>query len=300
MRKLKKIITMLVSIVMIMTTVINTNVVTTMAATTGKPGSPSLQHDNWDGDGNYKITMNMWYGNNGTTFKLYENNVLINTQSLNDGSPNAQALTIDIKAKAKGSYAYKCELINSFGTTVSSIINVNVTIGENPPPIVPPTPEPIVPVPFDGTVVSNIDFENVDNANSNFGGTSTFTIEKTAGRNNSKALSISSETDVDATWWSGVAIKPGKLYKVTAYMKGENLIGKATLSLQGKTSTFIEGSGDWQKVSFVTRVVDDYPFLFCNLGGYGATAKGKVYFDDIVITEYPEYDDLEGGLSTWT
>ena len=43
-------------------------------AASGAPGKPLLQHNQYgnDRDGNYTISFNMWYGNNGTSYKLYE------------------------------------------------------------------------------------------------------------------------------------------------------------------------------------------------------------------------------------
>lgn len=91
---------------------------------TAAPGQPVLSdnngHDNGLLDGEYKLTMNMWWGNNGTIYKLYENGVLIDTQSLSDNSPSAQTAVTTITGKENGTYSYTAELINSFGTTVSA------------------------------------------------------------------------------------------------------------------------------------------------------------------------------------
>ncbi|MCX7745334.1 MAG: hypothetical protein N2645_00370 [Clostridia bacterium] len=318
------------------------------AAATGAPGTPSLAHDNWDGDGNFNITMNMWYGNNGTTYKLYENNVVVHTQTLTDNSPNAQTVAKAISGKSNGTYTYKCDLINSFGTITSSTITVNVTSGPSatntptptntpkstptntptntPRPTNTPTNTPTnaptntptnaptntptttaaqttapAATPLDGAITRVIDFEgeSADAAKSNFGGTSTFAIENAAGINNSKCLSISSSTDVDATWFRGIQTRVGKSTLITAYVKGENLQGRGIVALQGQYA-YIQNTTDWQKISFVIKSNENFSWLFCNLGGYGAQAKGKVYFDNIVITDYHEYDNLENGLTTWT
>lgn len=91
---------------------------------TAVPGQPVLSnnngHDNGLLDGDYKITMNMWWGNNGTIYKLYENGVLIDTQSLSDNSPSAQTAVTTITGKENGIYTYYSELINSFGVVVST------------------------------------------------------------------------------------------------------------------------------------------------------------------------------------
>jgi len=97
----------------------------------GAPGKPVLSdnngHDNGLKDGNYSVTMNMWWGNNGTEFKLYENGVLINDKSLSDASPAAQTVKTDIAGKANGTYTYTCELINLYGKTSCQPLVVKVT-----------------------------------------------------------------------------------------------------------------------------------------------------------------------------
>jgi chitodextrinase len=93
----------------------------------GVPGNPSLTKDNWNGDPSYNITMNMWWGNNGSSVKLYENNVLIETRTIAANSPQAQKEVFSFTGKPVGSYVYKCILSNNFGETTSSELTVNVT-----------------------------------------------------------------------------------------------------------------------------------------------------------------------------
>ncbi|MGZ9587377.1 OmpL47-type beta-barrel domain-containing protein [Paenibacillus marinisediminis] len=94
--------------------------------TDAAPGKPVLSQDNWDGDGQYKITMNMWWGTNGTEYRLYENDQLIDSKQLTAVSPNAQQVVTDIAGRAPGVYQYRCELINAAGVTSSAIITVKV------------------------------------------------------------------------------------------------------------------------------------------------------------------------------
>lgn len=127
---LSRILSIALSLLLIVSITMTFNTTYVRAAASGIPGSPSVTHDNWDKDGNYTITMSMWWGgNNGTSWKLYENDVLIHSGDLIDDSPNAQTGSKVFSGKANGTYNYKCELINAYGTATSSIIAVEVNSG---------------------------------------------------------------------------------------------------------------------------------------------------------------------------
>ncbi|MCU6712834.1 hypothetical protein M6D81_29440 [Paenibacillus sp. J5C_2022] len=93
----------------------------------GLPAEPELSSDNWDGDGSYNIEMNMWWGMNGTTYRLYENEVLIAEVALTAQTPQAQSAVVPISGKPIGTYEYRGELENAAGTTSSETIVVKVT-----------------------------------------------------------------------------------------------------------------------------------------------------------------------------
>ncbi|MCM3747847.1 hypothetical protein M3223_10800 [Paenibacillus pasadenensis] len=69
----------------------------------------------------------MWWGTNGTEYRLYENGVLIETKALTANSPNAQQAVKSITGRAKGEYEYRVELVNAAGTTSSNVLKVMVT-----------------------------------------------------------------------------------------------------------------------------------------------------------------------------
>ena len=101
--------------------------VRTVNVTQAAPAKPILSNDNWDGDGNFSLSMNMWWGTNGTTYRLYENGILVDTKKLTGASPQAQSTVTAIQGKPVGTYEYRCELINYAGATSSETMIVQVT-----------------------------------------------------------------------------------------------------------------------------------------------------------------------------
>ncbi|WP_419720018.1 DUF5689 domain-containing protein [Paenibacillus illinoisensis] len=101
--------------------------VLTVQVTNAAPGKAVLSQDNWDGDGSYKVTMNLWWGTNATEYRLYENDVLIDTQTLKAATPSAQSAATDLSGRANGTYTYRAELVNAAGVTSTETITVQVT-----------------------------------------------------------------------------------------------------------------------------------------------------------------------------
>ncbi|MCU6711566.1 DUF4838 domain-containing protein [Paenibacillus sp. J5C_2022] len=105
---------------------VTTSNILTVTVTDAVPGVPVLSDDNWDGDSNYTITMNMWWGTNGTAYRLYENGVLIDEQPLVAATPGAQTAQTQINGKPAGTYEYRAELVNNAGVTSSAVRSVTV------------------------------------------------------------------------------------------------------------------------------------------------------------------------------
>lgn len=108
---------------------------------TGAPATPALTHDNWDGRASFHIQFDIWWGSNATSYKLYENDSVIEEGDLEANSPNAQSKSFAVTKKENGTYRYKIELSNSFGKTNSSVISVNVTNASTTEPDNPDVPD---------------------------------------------------------------------------------------------------------------------------------------------------------------
>lgn len=117
----------------------------------GAPAVPALSHDNWDGRSSYQIKFEIWWGNNGTSYKLFENDAVIKEGSLEANSPNSQSKSFPIEKAENGTYTYKLELSNSFGSVTSNTISVNVTNAADKPI------EPDKPVEPDKPAVSTVE-----------------------------------------------------------------------------------------------------------------------------------------------
>ncbi|MEO2509355.1 cellulose binding domain-containing protein [Clostridium paraputrificum] len=107
----------------------------TSASASGVPGKPTLSSDQYgvDYDGDYNITMNMYYGNNATSYKLYERYGIngeyrvISEGELTDGTPAVQSKVLEVRGRQNiGIYSYYAEFINSYGSTCSDVLEVRV------------------------------------------------------------------------------------------------------------------------------------------------------------------------------
>jgi len=99
----------------------------TVKVTDAAPGKPVLSADNWDGDGKYTVTADLWWGTNATSYRFLENGVEVGAGDLKAATPGAQRATLPVTGKAKGTYTYTVEFANAAGTTASAPLKVTVT-----------------------------------------------------------------------------------------------------------------------------------------------------------------------------
>ena len=96
------------------------------------PGKAVLSsNDGWDTglkDGTFQIAMDLWWGQTGSLFKLYQDGVLVAKVPLTMSTvPGAQHAVADITGLKNGTYVFTGELVNSKGKTATQPLTVKVT-----------------------------------------------------------------------------------------------------------------------------------------------------------------------------
>ena len=99
----------------------------TVQVTAANPGTPVLSHDNWDGDGHFTVTADMWWGTNATGYRFFQDGALVAEGTLAAASPAAQRATLKVTGAAKGTHVYRVEFANAAGATFSETLAVTVT-----------------------------------------------------------------------------------------------------------------------------------------------------------------------------
>ncbi len=85
--------------------------------------------EGWDtglSDGDHTVTMNLWWGQNASVLRLYENGSLLTARPLQVASPSPQQVRIPVEGRPDGRYVYTAELVNAAGTTTTAPITVEV------------------------------------------------------------------------------------------------------------------------------------------------------------------------------
>ncbi len=98
----------------------------TVAVRDAKPGMPVISHDNWDGDGQYTLTANLWWGTNATSYRFLEGTAVIAEGTLTAATPGAQTASVAISDAVEGAHTYRVEYTNTAGTTTSQPVVVTV------------------------------------------------------------------------------------------------------------------------------------------------------------------------------
>jgi alpha-N-arabinofuranosidase len=121
-------------------------------------------------------------------------------------------------------------------------------------------------------------------------GQASFTLE-TSGRTGTHSVEISSDKGADAAWVATVPIKPFSRYRLSGWIKTENLDpGKskgALIAIEGVPAWQtppVTGTRDWSQVELEFDAgANDALEVNCLFGGWGQ-ATGKAWFDDVRLS----------------
>ncbi|WP_350350330.1 glycosyl hydrolase 53 family protein [Microbacterium sp. A8/3-1] len=99
----------------------------TLTVKDAAPGTPVLSADNHDRDGSYTMTANLWWGTNATSYRLFEDGVLLAEGELSAKTPAAQQVSVPVTGRPAGTHSYRIEFVNAAGVSESKVLAVKVT-----------------------------------------------------------------------------------------------------------------------------------------------------------------------------
>lgn len=107
-----------------------------------------------------------------------------------------------------------------------------------------------------------------------------------------KCLKIESTDINDARVYQSLAVKPNTLYKITTFVKTENVANGAGANISavdcwGASEGIFGTKSEWTELTVYVKTVRNQKKLNLSLGlgGYSAESSGVVYFDDLTIEE---------------
>ncbi len=121
------------------------------------------------------------------------------------------------------------------------------------------------------------------------------------GREGGRSLCISSTEGADLSWSATVAVQPMAMYRLSAWIKTENVRGArgALLNIhniQPVQTPAVTGTTDWTEVEVVFETgMNDSAQINCLLGGWGQST-GTAWYDDISL-ELLNMQDLKASVS---
>lgn len=125
----------------------------------------------------------------------------------------------------------------------------------------------------------------------NYSGRSNHNVDSSVARSGRNSLRISSQTGSDTSWHQTIAVKLNTEYRLSAWVKTDNVQGAmgGLMNVHGSSDNeltgAVKGTSDWKEIELVLnsgnrRRLD----LNCLFGGWGAS-RGTAWYDDIVLQE---------------
>ncbi|WP_350347711.1 Ig-like domain-containing protein [Agromyces sp. G08B096] len=99
---------------------------TTVKVTAAAPGAPVVSHDDWDRDGSFTATANLWWGTNATSYRFELDGQLVGSGELTASTPSAQRATVKLTGVAPGEHTLVAVFANANGETASKPVTLTV------------------------------------------------------------------------------------------------------------------------------------------------------------------------------
>jgi endo-1,4-beta-xylanase len=99
---------------------------TTVVVKDAAPGKPVVSTDNWDQDGSFVATANMWWGTNATSYVFKLDGQVVGEGALTAATPGAQTAQVSLSGVAPGTHSLSVVFTNANGSTESKPIQVKV------------------------------------------------------------------------------------------------------------------------------------------------------------------------------
>jgi fibronectin type 3 domain-containing protein len=99
---------------------------TTVKVNDAAPGVPAVSHDNWDRDGAFTATADLWWGTNATSYRFELDGAVVGSGDLTAATPNAQRATVQLTGVAPGEHTLVAVFVNANGETASKPVKVTV------------------------------------------------------------------------------------------------------------------------------------------------------------------------------
>ena len=90
------------------------------------PAAPVVSHDNWDKDGSFTATADLWWGTNATSYRFELDGVVVGSGELAARTPNAQRATVALTGVAPGKHTLVAVFANANDETASKPVTVEV------------------------------------------------------------------------------------------------------------------------------------------------------------------------------
>lgn len=126
-------------------------------------------------------------------------------------------------------------------------------------------------------------------------GSGIFTWSKRIGRNNSGGVSLEAGGGVanDMAVTQQVVLDPAKFYRLSAWVKTENVSGGTGANIcvynTWNKSESVMGTNDWRLIRMDLPPNSGQITIACRLGYWAGVSTGKAYFDDVTIEELEKF-----------